>query len=527
VLVDLLRPLLIEDEERERKALAGALRFKQWMYSVRETRRRIELAKSRATSELGAAMDLGGHVYVFGSGSNGQFKEPPRAELKTKSFLFEKVGVLNKLWRDRVYPEQLQERLHILNKIQEQAEETSGTAQGVKAEDSEDKNSFNSKYNINPYQSAIESPFQGLNVATNSAALWGKRVSQVAVSESVIFALSDTGDVYCWGGHELWWHELQPDSNKSEQRAQITPRSQLLLGTNKSASFYVETSFDFKEQMTPDEAYNDMVMVVTKYYEVWEPPPNPNFRKQFFEKELIPKVKYESIQFSLKVRGKVVEDGTKMELMMALYEDILLEKRLLGERAHKGLRELEEQTAKLIKRKKVKMADKFVRQIDELWRPLREVQAESRAEAKGKLLLREQSAAIRVENDYISWRRHLLAGREDMHPQFSPRGNSLEITLNGVTPRGPDLATPRGYAAVSQLAAGSSHACLIHQSGQLYSWGVGAAGRLGLDLAERGDPQADVMRPKLVQSLVGRPVIRVSCGYSHTGAVTAGGELFM
>lgn len=62
---------------------------------------------------------------------------------------------------------------------------------------------------------------------------------------------------------------------------------------------------------------------------------------------------------------------------------------------------------------------------------------------------------------------------------------------------------------------------------QLYAWGVGAAGRLGLDITEKGDPQADSINPKVVQALLGRAVIKVSLGHSHTGCVVAGGDLFM
>lgn len=281
------------------------------------------------------------------------------------------------------------------------------------------------------------------------------------------------------------------------------------------------------DEITSEDKYDEMITTVCKYFEVWEPPPNPNFKRNFYEKELIPKIKYEEIQFALKVRGKVIENGTKMELMNEIYEDILLERKLLGERAHKGLRELELQTAKLVKRKKVKMAERFLKRIDELWRPLREVQAENRANSKAQALVLKYTEENRIETEYIQWRKRILDCRRDMAPQFSPRGNSLLINLQGLTVRGPNLSTPRGYQTVAHIAAGTAHACLIHQSGDLYSWGIGAAGRLGLDVTEMGDPQADVMRPKIVQSLRGRPIIKVSCGHSHTGAVAAGGDLFM
>ena len=70
-----------------------------------------------------------------------------------------------------------------------------------------------------------------MNVQLNTAALWGKRIYQVAVSEGVIFALADTGEVYTWGGHSHWWHEIQPDSLQlTNWRGDVTARSQLLMG---------------------------------------------------------------------------------------------------------------------------------------------------------------------------------------------------------------------------------------------------------------------------------------------------------
>lgn len=194
VLMDLLRPLLIEDEERERRALEGALRYRDWIFSVRETRRRIDLAGFRAAHELASALDLGGQVYVFGSGSDAQFAGPPRDSLRTNSFQFQGMSWVHELWRDRVFPEQLSERLRVYSTIQEQAGRKSGP------EDADDPNAAGSRYNLDPFRTALESPFRQLNVAANTSALWGKRVSRVAVSESVIFALSDLGDVYTWGG---------------------------------------------------------------------------------------------------------------------------------------------------------------------------------------------------------------------------------------------------------------------------------------------------------------------------------------
>ena len=223
-----------------------------------------------------------------------------------------------------------------------------------------------------------------------------------------------------------------------------------------------------------------------KYYNLWEPPPNPATRMQYFDKELLPKVDFDTIKFSLELRGIPIAEATKYELFQELHADILLEKRLLGERAHKAIRELETQVIGLLQKKKAKLANAIRKKIDLMWKPLREVQAETRAKSKAKQLASEQKQQMKLESDYGNWRERIFKQREELQPSFTARGNSLQINLSGLTPRGPNMVTPRGFQSASDISAGASHACLIHKSGQLYSWGIGSSGRLGLDLTENG-----------------------------------------
>ena len=55
--------------------------------------------------------------------------------------------------------------------------------------------------------------------------------------------------------------------------------------------------------MSPDDKKADIVKTVMKYYNMWEPPPNPATRMQYFEKELMPKIEFDVIKFSLELRG--------------------------------------------------------------------------------------------------------------------------------------------------------------------------------------------------------------------------------
>jgi hypothetical protein len=217
-----------------------------------------------------------------------------------------------------------------------------------------------------------------------------------------------------------------------------------------------------------------------------------------------------------------------VELIELLYDDIVLETKLMGERGHRMVKKLEAEYNAAASRGQHKVADKALQRLDDVWKPVREMQAEARAEAEMKRINDENEAMLRVERDYVDWRQRVEFNRDEVEPTFSPGGEGLEIVLHGVTPRGPDMNTPREYQAGVQIAAGNSHVCLVHRSGQLYTWGLGAAGRLGQDLSNGdGSAQSDVMKPKVVQALAGRPVVRVAAGYAHTGAVVLGGQLYM
>jgi len=527
-MMETLRGLLIDEEAREKQALAEAKRYRKWVLAVREKKKALLQASFRAYTELRNALDSAGHVYVFGGGAHKQFDQKALNKMGTEKFNFEFFDRIVELWKDRVKPEQLVNRLRLIRKAQEE-DEKRDLERGKDGMGALGQITAGKKVIIDPYKEACLSGFTGLNVSLNTAALWGRRIHHVAVSENVAFALADTGEVYTWGGNSFWWHEIQADSVfQTKWRGDTTARSSMLLGTvNKQLPPDASLDAVAATEMSPEEKLAETIKTVCKYYNLWEPPPNPATRMIYLTKELLPKVKYDDVKFSLKCRGKEMGERTKVELCSELWEDILIEKKLLGERAHKAIRELETQVADLLKRKKNKLAEKFMAKIDEMWQPLREVQAEQRAAKIAKEQAEIHHKAQKLESDYDDFRERLMINRESMDQELTSRGNSLQLKISGVTPRGPSMVTPRGYQAAIQISAGTAHACLVHKSGQLYVWGVGGSGRLGLDVTENGDPQTDVLQPRLVQALAGRPVLRVACGYSHTGAIVAGGDLYM
>lgn len=76
---------------------------------------------------------------------------------------------------------------------------------------------------------------------------------------------------------------------------------------------------------------------------------------------------------------------------------------------------------------------------------------------------------------------------------------------------------------ITSIKVGQAHACALNARGEVYTWGVGYQGRLGL-----GDTQT-VWTPRRVEGggLLGYRVKAVSCGSFHTAALTEDGFLFV
>jgi Ca2+-binding EF-hand superfamily protein len=526
-LVATLEGMLNEEEDRERRALAEAKRYKQWIFDCKDKRRFLKRADFRSYHELRSCLDAAGQVYVFGGGNSGQFANAPVDKLITGQYKFAEFDRVVDVWRDRVQPQQMIDRL----KLQRRAEEQDDKRQLDKGNESLPGAATAKHDRIDPYDEALGSAFVGLNVCLNTAALWGKRIHHVAISENVMFALSDLGEVYSWGGNSYWWHEIQADSMfQSKWRGDTTPRSQLLLGTKAKTMprdmVQAPAEATAADGRTEEDEKEEWIKLVAKYFGQWQQPPATGNRLKYLEREVLTKIKFDTIKFSLECRGKIVNDSTLYDLVEEMHDAILLEKKLLGEKAHKAIKELEDQVKDLRRRRKYNPAVKMKQRVIDMWLPLREVQAEQKAKQRAEKAANIHDAAVRLETQYDAWRGRAAAKRESSVPEYSPRGNSLSLDIHGITPRAGDMSTPRGYQAAVQVAAGAGHALLVHKSGQLYSWGVGAAGRLGLDDTEMGEPQKDAHQPRVVQALQGMPVVRVACGFSHSAAVLAGGELF-
>jgi len=368
------------------------------------------------------------------------------------------------------------------------------------------------------------SHFAGIAVAENTSALWGRRVVKAAVADTVILALSDLGDMWTWGGSDHWWYEVELDAYwQNHWRGNTTPRSQLLLGT-RGLSEKLEGLEDGAVAADGDEA----LKVVLTYFDAWSAPPPDMTPKRYYEEVCLPRVDYNHMKMALECRGKDVGDGTKATLARMLYRDVLLEKRVLGERAHRRVHELEDEIRDLEKRRKSSLAKKLKLDVQKVWAPLREIQAEEDAAAAALQASSLVEGVAQRERAYQKWRDRVVSARRNMVPEFTPRGNSLALQPGGITARGAKASKqPSGFAAIRDVAAGAQHLAAVHQSGAMYTWGSGASGRLGLDVTQNGDPRADAAKPTLVQALESIPVVALACGHAHSACITGARDLYV
>lgn len=74
--------------------MAEAERWAKWQLLLKDKRRAYEKAQRRTKSELKAALDAGGSVWIFGTGPFGEFTAPPPRTLKQGEHEFANYDVV-------------------------------------------------------------------------------------------------------------------------------------------------------------------------------------------------------------------------------------------------------------------------------------------------------------------------------------------------------------------------------------------------------------------------------------------------
>ncbi|KAL3671695.1 hypothetical protein V7S43_003605 [Phytophthora oleae] len=84
---------------------------------------------------------------------------------------------------------------------------------------------------------------------------------------------------------------------------------------------------------------------------------------------------------------------------------------------------------------------------------------------------------------------------------------------------------------IATVSVGSTHTAAVTDKGKLYAWGSCVSGQLGLGEAKRAGVKEKRLQlyfptPTIVEALQSKWITRVSCGATHTAVVSADGQLF-
>ncbi|KAG7390019.1 hypothetical protein PHYPSEUDO_008981 [Phytophthora pseudosyringae] len=280
-----------------------------------------------------------------------------------------------------------------------------------------------------------------------------------------------------------------------------------------------------------NERYERLKRVVL-YYDVWEPPPSNATRLLFMEQVLLPKIDYEQLITAGQLRGLEFEHITKTDLSLALGECFELEIEVKGEAGHAAFKQSERvvkefsQDKKHIQAKQAQLLQEEKDKMLEEWQDVKILRdsrhAKLEEEAKTKII----EKIDRADRAYQSRAARRVVQLEDAIPEFTVRGENYRVDMSGITTRGPPLHSPRGAVAVANVSAGGSHVALLLQDGSLYTCGIGVSGRLGLQPNERGATCFDTNHPQRVEAFNDLSLRQVSCSFSHSAAIDSEGSLY-
>ncbi|KAJ0403225.1 hypothetical protein P43SY_000033 [Pythium insidiosum] len=203
-LVRLLETLVNEEEKQETKMLREAAATLEEERIAKYRRWLVEEATLLARVALSDALDGAGQVYVFGAGA-GALARFDGVPIKPDFVDFMDYEAVESLWRDRVRPSA--ELVETFEKaaLANASLRAQQSGYQVRRRGEEDDSAMARLSRTRITLHAAAKAFREQRVSLTTAFLWGKRVRQVACGTTVILALSDTGEVFCWGGNKRQW----------------------------------------------------------------------------------------------------------------------------------------------------------------------------------------------------------------------------------------------------------------------------------------------------------------------------------
>jgi hypothetical protein len=133
-----------------------------------------------------------------------------------------------------------------------------------------------------------------------------------------------------------------------------------------------------------------------------------------------------------------------MQLMHELYEDITLEKQLLGDRAHRVIRDIDLQIPALKAKQKHKLVHDLEEKVRKLWEPLKQIQVRVVCERISFKL----PSMIEAHAQYLNCLTHVVCRRNNgLLARFRGCSSSTTkiSTTSGRMPNGENISRERAW----------------------------------------------------------------------------------
>ncbi|OQR95219.1 regulator of chromosome condensation (RCC1) [Achlya hypogyna] len=534
-----LAAVLDKEDAQEQYTMLEA----EWNFEWERTKARRETllanAKRYADYILATTLDVAGQVYAFGKGSFGRFDGPPADKDFVDCPYFSR---LFDLWTDRVRGADRWAPL-----VETEPEHKSNGWDSPKKLPPPMKRTRVAKDTTETQQLA----FQNRTVATNTAWLWARRVKQVSCGASVAYALTDAGELYCWGGttrswdyiyspdhtiHTAGWNGQHAEVNAIEigmdnpsgsrpftartEQLKLTAPHQMAAEAEAHADNYVRKMFN--ESVPPEPpvestaAEFQRLKVLLEYLDLHSPVGEDLDLPQ--AREIIEfDLRADLVTNALRLRALQSSQNGKFANCTKLSKILVLELECMGEPFHQQMKRLDKQLVLALHNNRDATVASLLKKGAHMWQHMRQLVAAlddieaSEMEAKQRLWDEKRVEVTRLR------RKQARSGLEGAQVVAE---DTKTIQASGITTRGPRQKQFEGHQALHEVSVGAKHALAVHQSGQLYGWGFGSYGRLASGTHE------DKVIPQPLQHLRGMRFRSVACGYSHSLALRQDGQVF-
>ncbi|KAJ8564296.1 hypothetical protein ON010_g7051 [Phytophthora cinnamomi] len=501
ILAKKLAMLVNMEEKQEAMTLLEANNTLNDEIIAAQRRELVKEAQLLARVTLAEALDAAGQVYVFGKGAYQRFDSEPR---EPDFVEFMEYGIVRSLWHQRVSPPPGKTPTSPVSDSKEELSSTpvkDSKAKGqsvsrAKQPDTKDNNNNNdggSDFDDNhkhpsPSRTKIETSaraFAHRQVSKATAFLWGKRVTQVSCGAAVAYALTDAGEVFCWGGNKRQWRyfydEATAESEVSSSTLPSTDERGSDVGVTSKAGSGIEDLtkegvhrkssllnhplttrsemlrlFALPSQVTESHEVHDQLGLRVKYAKVFERPipliPTEEDKRRRLHlvgryyglldpvapptagkppilpslEELMetvePELDVDDLSLSLFMRGVELTKPTRMALLETLGECLELELECVGDQFHDHFKQQDQIARRYRKERREKPLMRIVAKANALWYEL--------GGLRDSMLTAEKHRLIKGEEEYNNMKRKITHATQKLKRR-AREGHSAIVAADG------------------------------------------------------------------------------------------------